>query len=69
MFQIAQTGAAILFRHGDAEQAEPAHLLPQIGGKNVGTVDFGRARRNLVGRKGTDAVADHVRCFAEIEVE
>ena len=69
MFEIAHAGAAILLGGGDAEQAERAHLAPEVGGKVVRLVDGGRARRDLLRGEAHRRVAQHVRRLAEVEIE
>ena len=69
MREIAQPGAAVLLLDGDAEQAELAHLRPQIAREGVGAVDLVGARRDLVGREAAHAVAQHVGGLAEAEIE
>ena len=61
--------AAVFLLDGDAEQAQVAHLAPQVGGKRVVAVDVGRARRDLVGRELPHRCAQHVDGLAEIEIE
>ena len=45
--QIAHVGAAVFFADRDAENAEVAHLLPQVHRELVAAVDLGRARRDF----------------------
>ena len=44
--EIAEPGAAVFLGHGDAEQAELAHLAPELGREDVRAVDLGRHRRH-----------------------
>jgi hypothetical protein len=69
MLEIAEARAAILLLDRDAQQAEIAHLPPQIHRELVGRVDLGRARRDLVRGEALHAVAQHVGGLAEIEIE
>ena len=69
MLEIAEAGAAIFFLDRDAVQAERADLRPEIARKLVAAVDFGGARRDLVGREILHGLADRVRGFAEVEIE
>ena len=49
-------GAAVFLLDGDAEDAERAHLAPQIRREFVDAVDLGGARRDLVrGEAPTDS--------------
>src|SRR4051794_22129812 len=69
MLEIAEAGAAILFLDGNAVQAERADFWPEVPWKLVALVDFGRARRDLLARKGKHGLADGIRGFTEIEIE
>src|SRR6185295_12340711 len=69
MFDIAESGAAILFFHGDAVQAERAELGPEIPWKLVAAVDFGSARGDLMGGEIMNGLSQRIRGFAEIEIE
>ena len=67
--EIAHAGAAVLLLDGDAEQPERAELAPEIGGKIVGGIDLRRARRDLVGGEILHLAAQHLRGFAQIEIQ
>ena len=58
--KVAHAGTAELLGHGDAEQAERAELLPQVGGELVLVVDGGGARgdfdRAQIAHGGAQAV-------------
>jgi len=69
MSQVAHARTAVLLRHGDAEQAHLAELLPHVHGEGVGRVDLGGTRRQLGVHEGAYLVAQHVDGFAEGEVE
>jgi hypothetical protein len=69
MLEIAHACAAVIFFHGDAEDAEVAHLAPQIVGEIVLPVDVGGAWRDLVAGEAHDRIAKHVGGVAECEVE
>ncbi|MCY1423264.1 hypothetical protein D9M71_389720 [compost metagenome] len=69
MGQVTQTGAAVFFRDGDAEQAHVAELAPHVGGEQVVLVDLRGARRQFSGDEGLDLVAEHVDGFAQGEVQ
>ena len=51
MLEIAEPGAAVRFRHGDAVQPERAHLRPELARKPVLAVDPLGERRDAVGRR------------------
>ena len=57
------------FFDGDPENAEIAHLAPQILGKIVLAVDLGRPRGNLVGGETHDRVTQEIGGVAEMEIE
>ena len=63
--EIAQVRAAVFARHGDAEQAHLAELLPQVGRERVVVVDQVRARRDLRVRERAHGLAQQVDVFAE----
>ncbi len=67
--QVAEVAAAILFLHGDAEQAEIAHFHPQVRREQVVAVDLGGARRDLRARELVDRLAQHLDVFAEVEIQ
>ena len=65
MGEIAETRAAPLLFHRDAEKAKRAELRPQVAGKFIGPVDVVGPRRNLCLRKGAHRLAQHVDVAAE----
>lgn len=69
MSQVAQAGAAVLFRHRDAQQAHVAEPAPHVGGEQVVVVDLRGAWGQLGGDKGTHLVAEHVDGLAQGEVQ
>mgnify|MGYP003718206925 CR=1 FL=1 len=70
MFEIAETEPAILFAHGDAVQAQLAHLLPQLGARKIIlAVDLLGQRGDLFIGEAGHAVADHLGAFAKLEIE
>ena len=69
MFQIAEPGAAILLRDGDAVQAERTHLRPELAREPVLAVDPLGKRRDPVGGEARHALAQHVGGLAEAEIE
>ena len=69
MVQIAKGGAAIFFFHGDAVQAERAHLRPQLAREHIVAVDGVGARRDAVMGEIGDALAQHVDVGPEAEIE
>ena len=66
---VAQAAAAVFLLDRDPVQAERAQARPQIARELIGPVDRLGARRDLGLREAGDRIADHVRGFAEIEVE
>src|SRR5688500_8955891 len=66
---IAEPGAARFLLDGYAVQAERADLGPEGSWKLVALVAFGRARRDLLARKGKHGFANGIRGFTEIEIE
>ena len=69
MLEIAEPGAAVVLRDGDAVQAERAHLRPELARKPVLAVDPLGERRDAVGGEARHAVAQHVGGLAEAEIE
>ena len=67
MRQIAHARPAVLFIHRDAQQAQIAHLGPQLVGKGVGAVGFGRQGRDAIGGPSVDHLAQRVHILAQIE--
>jgi len=47
--QVAHVRAAVFVADGNAEQAQLAHLAPQVHRELVGAVDLGRAGRDFRG--------------------
>ncbi len=70
VFEIAETQPAIGFTHGQAVQAELAHLAPQFLAREIVlAVDLlGLGGDLFVGEAG-HGVADHFRAFAKLEIE
>src|SRR5437773_1313688 len=69
MVEIAETEAAIFLFDRDAVQTRLAHPRPQVARKLIRLVDFGGAWRDLGLGEGRHGIADHLRGFAEIEIE
>jgi len=69
VFQIAHAGAAVGVLDGDAEQAQIAHLAPEVRWEGIVAVDSSGARRDLVGRECLHLAAQHVHGFAKVEVQ
>jgi len=69
MGEIAHMRPAILLFNGDPEQAEIAHLRPQVERKLVAAVDFGRARRNFGRSELLHGRAQHGDRLAEMKIE
>src|SRR3954447_15153090 len=69
MFEITEPRAAIFLLDGNPMQAEVTEFRPQVAGKGVALVDFGGARRDLMGREVADRLANRIRGLAEIEIE
>ena len=69
MGEIAHAGAAELRVGGDAEQAERAEFLPEMGGKLVRAIDLGGERRDLFLREAADHVAQAVDLLAVAEIK
>ncbi|MNO81649.1 hypothetical protein D3C76_728990 [compost metagenome] len=67
--QVAQAGAAVFFRYGNAQQAHVTELAPHVGGEQVFLVDLRGAGGQFGGDKGLDLVAQHVDGFAQGEVQ
>ena len=68
MGQVGHARAAIFLRHGDAQKAKLAHLLPQLGRKQVLAVDFLGHRADAVLRPTMHHLAHRVDVFAEVEL-
>ena len=66
---IAEPDPAVLLLDGDPEDAEIAHLRPEVGGEVVRLVDRRRPGRDLVRGEAHHAVPDEVGLVAEAEVE
>src|SRR5208282_3690459 len=69
MGEITHLRAAVLLLHGDPEQAQIAHLLPEVGRELVAAVDLGGARRNFGGGELLHRGAQHVDGLAEMKIE
>ncbi|MNE19121.1 hypothetical protein D3C80_1121900 [compost metagenome] len=67
--QVTQASAAVLFRHGNAQQAHVAEFAPQVGGEQVVDVDLSGARGDLLGDEGLNLIAQHVDGFTEGKVQ
>ena len=67
--QIAHVGATVLFTNGDTQNAQAAHLAPQIHGKLVAAIDFGRTRRNLSLGKFTHCIAQGINVFSQLKIQ
>jgi len=67
--RVTHPGTAVLFFDGDAEQAQGAHLFPQVHRKLIGAVDLGRARGDLGGGKAAHCGTQHVDLLAEPETQ
>ncbi len=67
--EVAEARPAIGLGHRDAVQPEVAELRPQVAREGVVGVDPRRARGDLGGGEGGDAVAQHVDGVAVIEAE
>jgi hypothetical protein len=63
VLQIAKADTAVRFCHGDAVQAERAHLRPEFSGKPVLPIDACRQRCDPFRGKPGHAFAQHVRRF------
>src|SRR4051794_4535198 len=60
VLEIAEPDAAIFLLDRDPVQAERADPGPEVAGELIALVDFGRARRDLVARKGKHRLANRV---------
>jgi hypothetical protein len=69
VLEIAEPGAAPFFLHGDAVQAEPAQLRPEVAWEGVGPVDVLGARLDLGGGEAAHGVAQHLGILSEREVQ
>ncbi|MCY1267363.1 hypothetical protein D9M70_157950 [compost metagenome] len=69
MGQVTQAGTAVLFRHGNAQQAHVTEFAPQVGGEQVVDVDLSGARGDLLGDEGLNLIAQHVDGFTEGKVQ
>ncbi len=69
MREVTQTCAAVLLRHGDAEQAHVTEFAPHVGGEQVVVVDLRGARGDLIGDEGLHLIAQHVDGFTEGEIQ
>ena len=69
VLEIAHAGAAQLRFDGDPEQAQLAHLAPQVGGEFVVPVDRLGPRRDLAGGEIGHRIAKRMNGLAKTEVE
>src|SRR6185437_227939 len=69
MREITHAGAAEFLFDGDAQQAERAHLRPEIARKRVALVDLRGARRDLIFGEIMHRLAQHGDLVAEIVIE
>ncbi len=65
--EITHRGAAEFFFDSNTEDAEGAHLAPQIHRELVGAVDFGSARRDFGLRELLDGFAQGGDVFAMVK--
>ena len=66
--QVAEVGAAVVFRHGQAVHAEFAQLLPEVHRELVAAVDLRGARRDFLGDELLQGLAQQRDVFAEVEL-
>src|SRR5215213_6547977 len=69
VFEVTKTGAAPFLLDGDAVNAERAERGPQVAGKGVAAVYLVGARCDFLGRKGSDALAQHVCGLAQAKAQ
>ena len=69
VLQITHGGAAIGLVGGNPQQAQAAHLGPQVLGEFVAFVDGGGPGGDFLGGETADGIPQHVGRLAEIEVE
>ncbi|MND89218.1 hypothetical protein D3C80_812680 [compost metagenome] len=69
MGEIAHVSTAVLFRNGDAVQAEFAHLRPELARKLVVAIDLGGERGYFIVGECSCAVAQRCDFRAEIGIE
>ena len=67
--QVAHVGATVFLADGDAQQAQVAHLAPQVHRELVVFVNGGGARRDLALRKFVHGVAQRINVFTELKVK
>ena len=67
--QVTHRGAAVFLLDGDAEQADVAHLAPQVRREDVVAVDLRRARRDLAVGELLHRRAQHVDGLAKMKVQ
>ena len=67
--QVTQVRAAVLFLHGDAQQAHVTELWPQVCGKQVVQVDLFSAWCNLRLCELKHRIAQHVDVFTQVKVQ
>src|SRR5258706_3914262 len=69
MRQVAHAGAAVLFGHRNAEQAEVTQLFPHVHRKGVVMVDLRGARRQLRIAHAFDGIAQGVGIVGDMGIE
>jgi hypothetical protein len=57
MGQVTHRTTAVVWFDSDAQEAQGAHLFPQVGRELVGTIDLGGTRRDFSLRKLLNDVA------------
>ena len=67
--EVAEPGAAVLLLDGDAEEAERAHLRPEVHRERVRPVDLRGARRDLGRGEVAHRAAEHGDRLAVVEGE
>ena len=67
MGEVAHAEPAVFLGHGDSQQADLAHLRPQLHREGVGAVDLGGQRLHLLLRPAMGRVADRLDVLAERE--
>ena len=67
--QVTHVGAAMFFRHRDAQHTKIAHLAPQIHGKLVGVIDLRSAWGDFRLCEITHGITQSVDVIAQLKVE
>src|SRR5947208_2759843 len=62
---VAQTGAAVILAHRDAENTKRAEFLPQMGWKIIVAIGLGGDRGDLLDRKSPHTVAQGINVRAQ----